>query len=209
MAPPIFDGFNLLRKMLTILTTGSLRSLQVKQRQTDPQQQMLLKVIYVAVSSAGLTLEALDRSDTVIYVGIIRASYFFNWNGLSMAIDTACSSSLVAFMKLHHRLCGAENQELQLLLGPIFRCLSSLTYLTENNLSVRSPEERCGMWDKAAGGYARDDDVAAIVLKTLGAVIQDGDHVECVIRDKGVNLDGKLWASLYQTQLFKPALFAK
>lgn len=38
--------------------------------------------------------------------------------------------------------------------------------------------------------YRRGDGVAAIVLKTLSAAIADGDHIECIIRETGINQDG-------------------
>jgi hybrid polyketide synthase/nonribosomal peptide synthetase ACE1 len=47
------------------------------------------------------------------------------------------------------------------------------------------------MWDAGANGYARGDGVAAIVLKTLSAALADGDNIECVIREIGVNQDGR------------------
>lgn len=39
-------------------------------------------------------------------------------------------------------------------------------------------------------GYARGEGVAALVLKPLSAALQDGDHIECVIRETGINQDG-------------------
>ncbi len=49
---------------------------------------------------------------------------------------------------------------------------------------------RSRMWDEGANGYARGDGVASLVLKTLSAALGDGDHIECVIRETGVNQDG-------------------
>lgn len=46
------------------------------------------------------------------------------------------------------------------------------------------------MWDANANGYARGEGVAAIVIKPLRAALEDGDHIECVIRETGVNQDG-------------------
>lgn len=36
----------------------------------------------------------------------------------------------------------------------------------------------------------RGDGVAAVVLKTLSAALEDGDHIECIVRETGLNQDG-------------------
>lgn len=56
-----------------------------------------------------------------------------------------------------------------------------------------SPGSRSRMWDSEADGYARGDGVATLVLKKLSDAIRDGDHIECLIRETGVNQDG--WVS--------------
>ncbi|KAK8126997.1 uncharacterized protein PG998_002756 [Apiospora kogelbergensis] len=185
----------------------------------DPQHRLQLEVVYEAIESAGYTLESLSNSNTAVYVGLMctdyyviqaadlnfvptynatgvansnassRISYFFNWHGSSMTIDTACSSSLVAVNEAVQALrqgtsraavaCGTN-----LLLSP-------LPYISESNLSMLSPTGRSRMWDAGADGYARGEGVAAVVLKTLSAAIEDGDTIECVIREIGVNQDGK------------------
>lgn len=54
-----------------------------------------------------------------------------------------------------------------------------------------SAEGRCYAWDARAQGYGRGEGVAALILKSLDAAIRDGDRVHAVIRDTGLNQDGK------------------
>lgn len=185
----------------------------------DPQQRLLLETVYECLESAGMPMEKLQGSNTGVYVGLMtndyadllgrdvqnlptyfasgtarsilsnRVSYFFNWHGPSMTIDTACSSSLIA---LHQAVLSLRNGEsnvavaagTNLLLGPE-------QYIAESKLKMLSPTGRSRMWDRDADGYARGDGIAAVVLKTLSAALADGDHIECIVRETGINQDGR------------------
>ncbi|TVY48035.1 Polyketide synthase-nonribosomal peptide synthetase [Lachnellula occidentalis] len=184
----------------------------------DPQQRMLMETVYEAIEAAGMTIEGLKNSDTGVFVGAMsadyeaiqlrdidaiptyfatgtarsilsnRISYFFDWHGPCMTIDTACSSSLVAVDQAVKALRSGESRMAvacgsNLILGPE-------SYIMESKLKMLSPDGLGRMWDKAANGYARGDGVATIVLKTLTAAIADGDHIDCVLRETGVNQDG-------------------
>lgn len=93
----------------------------------DPQQRILMEVVYEALEDAGMPIESIAGSNTSVYCGSFtqdyskiigkdmhnypkytvtgtgqsilanRISYFFDLHGESMTIDTACSSSLVGF----------------------------------------------------------------------------------------------------------------
>ncbi|KAF4629401.1 hypothetical protein G7Y89_g8750 [Cudoniella acicularis] len=186
----------------------------------DPQCRLLLETVFEALEEAGLTIEGLRGSDTAMYAGQMvgdydiittrdsdgsegiyngtgtsramlsnRISYFFDWHGPSMTIDTACSSSLVALhqavqqLRLGHSRVAVATGANMLLDPSIFIKLSSLRML--------SPEGRCRMWDVDANGYARGEGIAAVVLKTLSAALEDGDEIECIVRETGFAQDGR------------------
>ncbi|KAJ5281819.1 polyketide synthase [Penicillium angulare] len=185
----------------------------------DPQQRVLMEVVYEALEASGHKIEELSGTQTAVYVGLMcndyahityhdlesipkyaatgtaasilsnRISYYFNWTGPSMTIDTACSSSLIATHQAVETLRnGTSNVAVaagaNLIFGPT-------NYVAESNVSMLSPTGRSRMWDNKADGYARGEGVAAVILKRLSDAIADGDTIDCVIRETGVNQDGR------------------
>ncbi|KAH7014517.1 uncharacterized protein B0I36DRAFT_299443 [Microdochium trichocladiopsis] len=185
----------------------------------DPQQRQLLETVYEGIESAGYSMQQLRGSSTAVFVGCMfydyqytavrgidslpqyhatgtgssilsnRVSYFYDWRGPSVTLDTACSSSLVA---LHQAVCALRSGEANmavaagsnLILGPE-------PFISESKLNMLSPNGRSFMWDSQADGYTRGEGFGVVLLKTLSQAIADGDHIECVIRETGVNSDGK------------------
>ncbi|KAM3067829.1 Reducing polyketide synthase boa6 [Clarireedia jacksonii] len=185
----------------------------------DPQQRLLLETVYEALEAAGLSIEEMQGTPTAVYVGLMcadyydvlmrdiedipqylatgtarsimsnRISYFFDWKGPSMTIDTACSSSLVAVHNAIATLRSGQSRMAiaagaNLIFGPEM-------YIGESKLHMLSPTGRSQMWDAKADGYARGEGTAAIVLKTLKNALEDGDEIEYIIRETGVNSDGR------------------
>ena len=194
----------------------SIKSVEAKTM--DPQQRFLMEVAYEGLESAGMAISDLKGSDTAVYVGVMfadygamllrdlqevptyyatgtgnsilsnRISYFFDWHGPSITVDTACSSSMVAVHMAVQALRSGESRMAlacgsNLILGPE-------NFVIESKLKMLSPHGRSRMWDQGADGYARGDGVATVVLKTLSAALEDGDHIECIIRETGLNQDG-------------------
>ncbi|RHZ63238.1 uncharacterized protein CDV56_108187 [Aspergillus thermomutatus] len=185
----------------------------------DPQGKILLETVYEGMDSAGISLQESMGKRIAVFVGTMtadydlltgkdelmfsqycatgtsraiisnRVSYFFHWNGPSMTIDTACSSSLVA---LHQAVLSLRSGEssmacvagTNLILGPEM-------FICESNLHMLSPNGRSRMWDEGADGYARGEGVAVLFVKTLSQALADGDHIECIVRETGVNSDGR------------------
>ncbi|ATZ48196.1 Bcpks3 [Botrytis cinerea B05.10] len=185
----------------------------------DPQQRLLLENVYETIESACYPMETIRGSDTGVFVGLMcadyydvqmrdpetlpqyfstgtarsivsnRVSYFFDWKGPSLTIDTACSSSLVA---VHQAVSALRNGEcrsavaagVNLIFGPEM-------FNGEANLKMLSPTGTCKMWDASADGYARGEGCGSVMLKLLEDAIRDGDRIESVIRETGVNSDGR------------------
>lgn len=185
----------------------------------DPQQRLLMEVVYESLEAAGLSIESMAGSRTGVYVGLMcadysdhlnsdintlptytptgtarsimsnRISYFFDWRGPCMTIDTACSSSMVA---VHHavQLLRSGDSDIAVAAGANMM-LGPGQYLGASGLHMLSADGRSRMWDADASGYARGEGVAAVILKRLSSAIADGDKIECIIRETGVNQDGR------------------
>ena len=185
----------------------------------DPQIRHLLEVVYEALEASGQTFEGLRGSDTAVYTGLMvgdyehlmlrdtesiglyhgtgtsrslmsnRISYFFDWHGPSMTIDTACSSSLVAVHQAIQQLRSGQSR-VAIAAGSNL-ILDPQSYISFSKLGMLSKDGRSRMWDADANGYARGEGVAAVILKSLSAAEADGDHIECIVRDTGINQDGR------------------
>lgn len=106
-----------------------------------------------------------------------------------MTVDTACSSSLVAVDMAVKALRGGE-VTIACAAGSNL-ILNADTFIGETNLHMISVDGQSKMWDQSANGYARGEGVAAIFLKTLSQALKDGDRIDAIIRETGVNQDGR------------------
>ena len=185
----------------------------------DPQQRMLLEVVYEALESADYTLQQYAGQKVAVFAGVMtadydtlsqrddltasqyyatgnarsiisnRISYFFNFRGPSMTIDTACSSSLVA---LHQAVLSLRSGE------STMACVTGANlmmtpeqFIVESSLHMLSPTGHCRMWDVNADGYARGEGIAALFIKPLSLALADGDQIQAIIRETGANSDGR------------------
>ncbi|KAI6777525.1 putative polyketide synthase, partial [Emericellopsis cladophorae] len=190
----------------------------IESKAIDPQQRMLLEIVYEALEDAGMDMEALRGSDTAVFAGLMcaeyeaillrdldnvptyyasgtsrailsnRISYLFDWHGASITVDTACSSSLVAVHQAVQALRSGESR-IAVACGANL-ILGSEPFIVESKVKILSPDGRSRMWDKEANDYARGDGIAALVLKPFSQAIQDGDAIHCLVRETGVCQDG-------------------
>ncbi|KAK1622425.1 beta-ketoacyl synthase domain-containing protein [Colletotrichum phormii] len=185
----------------------------------DPQQRIILEVVYEALESAGYTLEKYAGKKVAVYAGLMtqdydslcqrdditsnqyfatgnsrailsnRISYFFNFRGPSMTIDTACSSSLVA---LHQAVLSLRSGECEMAcVAGANLMITPEQFISEASLHMLSPTGTSKMWDVSADGYARGEGFAALFIKPLSQALRDGDSIISIVRETGVNSDGR------------------
>ncbi|KAK4465132.1 hypothetical protein QBC42DRAFT_344189 [Cladorrhinum samala] len=185
----------------------------------DPQYRLQLETTYEALENAGLPLSQVAGSNTSVFTGIFthdyhegiirddaklprflpigtfqamsanRISHFFDFRGASMTLDTGCSAGLVA---LHQAVKSLRDGEADmsvvsgcnLMLNPdVFKSFSSLGLL--------SPEGKSYAFDSRANGYGRGEGVTTLVIKRLKDALAARDPIRAVIRETGLNQDGK------------------
>ncbi|KAF7590501.1 hypothetical protein BBP40_002798 [Aspergillus hancockii] len=154
----------------------------------DPQQRLLLETVYEALEAGGHTIQSLRGSDTAVYVGVMggdhETSLLRDANSLPTYFATGTSRAI-----LSNRISYFFDWR-----GPsmtIDTACSSKMYVAESNMHMLSPTGRSRMWDDDADGYARGDGIATVVLKKLTNALADGDHIEYIIRETGINQDDR------------------
>ena len=185
----------------------------------DPQQRILMEVVWAAVEDAGYKAGELSGTKTGLFMGVAnsgydkliinsgmdmeaqtssgnalsmitnRISFFMNIHGPSIPIDTACSSSLVAVDMAVESLHRGESEIA--IAGGVNALVIPDWFVSFNKAGMLSPDGRCKTFDKDADGYVRGEGAGAIVLKPLSKAERDGDHIYAVIKGCSVNHGGK------------------
>ncbi|RDW64324.1 type I polyketide synthase [Aspergillus mulundensis] len=191
----------------------------------DPQQRLLMEVIYECLESSGTA--DYKCKDIGLYVGALgedwmdiqtrdpqspgmhfvagysdfslsnRLSKVLGLTGPSMTIRTACSSSMMAL----HAACQAlySGDCSSAVVGGSNLILSPRMTTTMSELGVLSPTGECRSFDARADGYGRGEAVNAIHIKRLSQALRDGNPIRSVIRSVCINSDGS------RTPLFVPS----
>ncbi|KAI1408612.1 polyketide synthase [Hypoxylon sp. FL1857] len=185
----------------------------------DPQIRLLLESVHEAVEDAGIPLDKLAGSNTSVFSGCYgkdyhelqardpeslpaafltgngtamlsnRISYFYDLYGPSMSIDTGCSSGLVA---LHQGCRSIRTGESDMaIIGASSLMLSPDLFIAKSSLSMTGADGKCYAWDARAQGYGRGEGVATLIIKPLHTAIRDGDRIHALVRETGLNQDGK------------------
>jgi acyl transferase domain-containing protein len=183
----------------------------------DPQERLFLECPWHLLENAGHTRELLRaryQSRVGVYVGAMsqqyhafdsdliresaialssyysianRVSYFFDFQGPSMAIDTACSSALVAIHMACESLLKGECRlaiagGVNLSIHPKKYLALSLAQIVGSHANSRSFGD--------GDGYIPAEGVGAVLLKPLAQAVQDGDSILAFIKSSAINHSG-------------------
>jgi acyl transferase domain-containing protein/acyl carrier protein len=186
----------------------------------DPQQRILLEVVWRAIEDAGYKVSELSAARTGLFAGVggidyhdlmiqgggeiqahsvtgtmhsvlvNRISYLLNLRGPSEPVETACSSTLVA---IHRAVEAIRNGDCELALaGGVHVMLGPGVHIGLSKAGMLCEDGRCKTFDRSANGYVRGEGAGAILLKPLSRAEADGDHVYGVIRGTATNHGGKV-----------------
>jgi amino acid adenylation domain-containing protein len=118
-----------------------------------------------------------------------RVSYFFNFNGPSMAVDTMCSSSLTAIhLACKDILTGDTDMAIA---GGVNVSVHPNKYLMLSQGRFVSGAGRCESFGEGGDGYVPGEGVGTVLLKRLSEAIKDGDHIYGLIKGTALNHGGK------------------
>lgn len=56
---------------------------------------------------------------------------------------------------------------------------------------MTNPDGKCYVFDSRGAGYGRGEGVVSFILKRLDDAVHDGDKIHALIKNSGLNQDGK------------------
>ncbi|MGX0890777.1 rhizoxin synthesis polyketide synthase RhiF [Pseudomonas sp. ADAK2 TE3594] len=170
-----------------LLESAGITRQQIKQRYQQ-QVGVFVGVMYQQYQAFESDLVRESLVSVTSYSAIAnRVSYFFDFQGPSLAIDTMCSSSISA---IHAAGEALRNGDCRLAIaGGVNLTLHPKKYI---GLSVGQVlGSHAGSRSFADGdGYLPAEGVGAVLLKTLADAERDGDHILAVIKSTATNHGG-------------------
>jgi 3-oxoacyl-(acyl-carrier-protein) synthase/enoyl-CoA hydratase/carnithine racemase/acyl carrier protein len=185
---------------------------------SDPQERIFLETVWQTIEDAGYTRSSLSNNKVGVFVGVMyghyqlygveeshqgkmialnssyasianRVSYYFDFQGPSIALDTMCSSSLTTI----HLACESiRSRESEVAIaGGVNVSIHPNKYILLSQGNFVSSDGRCRSFGEGGDGYVPGEGVGAVLLKPLQKAIRDGDHIYAVIKGSSINHGGK------------------
>lgn len=185
----------------------------------DPQQRLMLEIVWEGLERAGYSPTALRGSRSGIFVGVAANEYshllsrdsvdsieahFITGNALNAIAGrvafalglegpaVAVDTACSSSLVAVHQACQAlHSGDCDLALaGGVNVLLSPASIVAASRARMLSPDGRCKTFDAAADGYVRSEGCGILVLKRLSDAERAGDRICAVIRGSAVNQDG-------------------
>lgn len=187
----------------------------------DPQQRMLLQVVYEAIEDAGMRLDDLQKCKTGVFVGVMNLDYGAllvdksNYHNINQFSGTGCMMSILANRESFclnltgpslavGTTCSSSLTALKIACDNLFNedcdiaivcapnvVLNDATKMASSMAGLLAPDERCKSFDASGDGYGRGEGFAAVILKLSKAALSDKDDLYCEIIACGMNSDGQ------------------
>src|SRR5215469_9894914 len=185
----------------------------------DPQQRILLEVVWHALENAGIAASEVPGARTGVFVGITSSDYsrlldthdttaidpyIFSGNALNFAAgrishtfnlrgpSLAIDTACSSSLVAVHLACASLRAgECNLALaGGVNLILAPEGMIWGSKLRALAPDGRSKAFDASGDGFGRGDGCGIVVLKRLSDALADDDQVCALIRGSAVNHDG-------------------
>ena len=185
----------------------------------DPQQRLILEVVYEALEDAGITLDDISGSQTSVFCGSFTNDYYITtskdleqyptYTVTGSTGNVMMANRISYFYNLHGVSITVDTACSSSLVGFHMGCQSLSTnesdisivvgsalhfdphaFIVLSELGMLSSDGRCHTFDRSRNGYARGEGICAAVLKRRHQAEQNGDRIRAIVRCSGANHDG-------------------
>lgn len=186
----------------------------------DPQQRLVLEVVWEALERAGYAPDGLTDTATGVYLGVSTTDYVrlrqsrgdirdvdayqlvgepsFIAGRVSYTLGLQGPSKVIdttcssSLVALHEACQALRLGECDMALaGGVNLILTPYGFVLMSKFRALSPEGRCKTFDASADGYARGEGAGVVVLKRHSDALRDGDRVLATVLGSAVNHDGR------------------
>ncbi|XP_041670750.1 phenolphthiocerol/phthiocerol polyketide synthase subunit C-like [Cheilinus undulatus] len=187
--------------------------------QMDPQQKLLLQVVYRALENAGIPLEKASGTRTGVFIGLMNRDYETNaahvhpsvinhWTGTGLAMSIAAnrvsyifnftgpslsvdSACSSSLVALHFACQSIRQGDCDMAVcGGVNCIIEPRVFVALSKAKMISPEGTSKPFSHRADGYGRGEGCGVVLLKPLKKAIQDHDNIWGIISKTAVNQDG-------------------